>query len=401
MGRRQRLISTSILRAIFFAKPASSDDTTEPALLARILAFFSVFQLTLARYRHLVFEKLRNELWQIEEEEYVESFRSPSKGKRTDLKAIGDLGYSGSVRPSHLTLPYTCFPMPLLQLTLHTPQMFFTTPNDKFLVKSLPRHFEHSFFRKRLLDPYVEHIQFNRDSLLVRITDLLYSPTSTLGAFLGAAPSHHIVMENILYGKSSCSEDQQKQWETFDLKPPDYFFPERDIAGGRLVPESVKNRLIDEFDDKVRVTIDQKEELVAQLVRDSGLLREHNAVDYSLFLVRYPAALNSGENQVPSPPGRGSAWRTGIVSRDGKWVYRAIVLDFFWSKDALQAHAFTGLVKLYNALTFSKDRGPMSITTTSDDYRQRFLGMVSPSGVFYYPVLDRFRASLLLHAPEI
>lgn len=98
MGRRQRLISTSILRAIFVTKPASNDEIAKPGLLARILAFFSIFQLTLARYRDQVFKKLRNESWQIEEEEYTESFRSPSKGKRTDLKSVGDLGYSGSVR---------------------------------------------------------------------------------------------------------------------------------------------------------------------------------------------------------------------------------------------------------------------------------------------------------------
>ncbi|KAJ8107334.1 hypothetical protein OPT61_g8939 [Boeremia exigua] len=350
MGRRQRLISTSILRAIFVTKPVSNDESAQPGLLARIFAFFSFFQLTLARYRDDIFKKLRNESWQVDEAEYAESFRSPSKGKRTDLKSVGDLGYSGST--------------------------FFTTPNSKFLVKSLPRHFEQSFFRQKLLDPYVEHMQFNQSSLLVRITDLLYCPTTTLGALLGVAPSHHIIMENILYGKSSCNKSQQKQWETFDLKPNDFFFPERDIAGGRLAPQSVKDRLIDEFEDKIRVTIDQKEELVAQLSADSKLLQENNAVDYSLFLVRYPADLNSGKYKVPAPPGRGSTWRTGVVSRDGKWVYRAIVLDFFWSKDALQAHAFTGLVKLYNTLKFGKDHGPMSITANSDEYRQRFLSMV-------------------------
>ncbi|KAJ4410396.1 hypothetical protein N0V91_001880 [Didymella pomorum] len=350
MGRRQRLISTSILRAIFVTKPVSNDETANHGLLARIIAFFSIFQLTLARYRDQIFKKLRNESWQIEEEEYTESFRSQSKYKRTDLKSVGDLGYSGST--------------------------FFTTPNTKLLVKSLPRRFEQSFFRKRLLEPYVEHMQTNKDSLLVRITDLLYCPTSTLGSWLGTAPSHHIVMENILYGKSSCDKSQQKLWETFDLKPNDFFFPERDIAGGRLAPESVKDRLIDEFPDKIRVTIDEKEELVAQLARDSKLLQENNAVDYSLFLVRFPADLNSGKHKVPNPPGRGSAWRTGVVSRDGKWIYRAIVLDFFWSKDALQAHAFTGLVKFYNAIKFGKDHGPMSITADSDEYRQRFLGMV-------------------------
>lgn len=245
------------------------------------------------------------------------------------------------------------------------------------MIKSLPRHFEQSFFRERLLDPYVEHMELNQDSLLVRITDLLYCPTATIGAALGTAPSHHIIMENILYGKSTCSKDQQKRWETYDLKPNDYFYPERDIADGRLAPESVKARLIDEFNDKVRVTIDQKEELIAQLSRDSKILQDNNAVDYSLFLVRYPTDVSTADSsKIPAPPGHGSSWRSGVVSRDGKWIYRAIILDFFWAKDALQAQTLTGLVKLFNALKPGKDHGPMSITTSSDEYRQRFLGMI-------------------------
>jgi hypothetical protein len=96
MGRRQRLISTSILRAIFRSKP-SNDPDKRPGLLARIIAFFSVFSLALSRYRASVFKHLRNKIWDIEEDEYTESFRSPSKGKRTDLVSMGDLGYSGSV----------------------------------------------------------------------------------------------------------------------------------------------------------------------------------------------------------------------------------------------------------------------------------------------------------------
>ena len=96
MGRRQRLISTSILRAIFRTK-SKSDADKPPTLFARILAFFSIFSLALSRYRQELFKKLRNETWQIDEEEYSESFRSPSREKRTDLVAVGDLGYSGSV----------------------------------------------------------------------------------------------------------------------------------------------------------------------------------------------------------------------------------------------------------------------------------------------------------------
>ncbi|KAF2873004.1 phosphatidylinositol-4-phosphate 5-kinase-domain-containing protein [Massariosphaeria phaeospora] len=350
MGRRQRLISTSILGAIFKTK-STKDAEKAPGLLARLLAFFAVFQLALSRYREQLFKKLRSDVWQIEEEEYSESFRSPSRGKRTDLIAIGDLGYSGSV--------------------------FFTTPNGKFLIKSLPRQFEQSFFRQRLLDPYVEHMELNPASLLVRITDLLYSPTATLGATIGVTPSHHLVMENILYGKSECARDDQKKWETYDLKPNDYFYPERDIAGGKLAPQSVKDRLIDEFPDKVRVSVDQKEELVAQLLRDTKILNEANAVDYSLFLVRYPASTASVDNgEVPVPPGKGSPWRSGVVSSDKKWIYRVIMIDFFWARDALQAMAMTGLVKSFNLLKWGRDHGPMSITTSSDEYRSRFLRMV-------------------------
>jgi hypothetical protein len=97
MGRRDRLISTSILRAIFRSDAPRKDENARPGLFARIWAFFAIFSLSLARYRASLFKKLRNDVWDIEEEGYTESFRSPSKSKRTDLVAIGDLGYSGSV----------------------------------------------------------------------------------------------------------------------------------------------------------------------------------------------------------------------------------------------------------------------------------------------------------------
>lgn len=242
------------------------------------------------------------------------------------------------------------------------------------MIKSLPRKFEQDFFRNRLLGPYVEHMELNPASLLVRITDCLYAPSWTLGAALGFAPSHHIVMENILYGKTDCSKANQDTWETFDLKPNDYFFPERDIAGGSLAPDSVLDRLIDEFPDKVRVTVDEKEELIGQIARDTKILQEANAVDYSILLIRYPASL--GIDKVRSPPGKGSSWRSGIVSRDRRWVYRAVLLDFFWAKDSLQARAMTGLINSYNFVNWTKDHGPMSVTTTSYEYRTRFLRMM-------------------------
>ena len=69
----------------------------------------------------------------------------------------------------------------------------------------------------------------------------------------------------------------------------------------------------------MRVSIEEKEDLVGMLVQDTVILREASAVDYSLFLIRYPyPRLGADEGTVPSPPGRTSLWRSGIMSRDGR-----------------------------------------------------------------------------------
>ena len=101
MGRRQRLISKSILSAIFRSsdKPSNRPHT----IFARLFAFFSIFYLALSRHKAELFKKLRNEIWGIDEDEYRESFRSASK--RESLVAVGSLGYSGSVS----LLPHSAF----------------------------------------------------------------------------------------------------------------------------------------------------------------------------------------------------------------------------------------------------------------------------------------------------
>lgn len=205
-------------------------------------------------------------------------------------------------------------------------------------------------------------------SLLVRITDFLYSPYVTLGSLLSFAPACQIVMENVLYGQESDVERSDK-WETYDLKPVSYFYPERDIAGGHLASESVKDRLVDTFEDKVRVTESHRVKLLETLQEDTRLLESNNAVDYSLFLVRYPAE----SKDIPTLISRASPWRTGVPSADGKWIYRAVVLDFFWAKHKFQAQAMTGLINSFN---FFARMGPMSITTDALEYRSRFLKMI-------------------------
>ncbi|KAI3559261.1 hypothetical protein CABS01_02346 [Colletotrichum abscissum] len=350
--------STSISSSILAAISGDSNNPDKPSLKKRIFrvftSFLSVFHLPLARYRAADFLELRHNVWQFDEDEYTNSFHlakkaAKGKGRESDLVPVGDLGYSGST--------------------------FFTTADGKFLIKSLPRRFEHEFFTHDLFDAYVAHMKKHPHSLLVRITDMAYTAKATIGGILGMAPTHHIIMENLMFGKKEEETDHRRnQWETYDLKPNDYFFPERDIANGNLAPQSVKERLIDEFEDKVRVTPAQKKELLDILEADTQLLAENNAVDYSLFMVRFPGPNVLDEaRDVPTIQSDAPPWRTGLTDADGNWTYRMIVLDFFWAKHKFRAKAMTGLVKSYNVFA---GHGPMSITANPTEYRERFLNMV-------------------------
>jgi hypothetical protein len=217
-------------------------------------------------------------------------------------------------------------------------------------------------------------------SLLVRIYDFLAVSGLSVGRMFRSAPSHHIVMDNIMYGRGQAKGQGEADWEHWDLKPTSYFYPERDIAGGALTSEATKDQLADEFHDRIILRREQAEDFFSSLEADTKLLAEHNAVDYSLFLVRMKTPQQAdvsmslpGESNTVSPPPPPPSWRTGVASADGKYTFRASILDFFWAKHKMQPKLMTLLIKLWNAL-ISK-HGPMSITTTPDEYRDRFLNM--------------------------
>lgn len=241
---------------------------------------------------------------------------------------------------------------------------FFSTNDFRYLIKSVPRHFEHSFFKDDMLEPYAEHMQNQPYSLLIRITDFLEYSQRSVGSAVGLAPSHHIIMENLLHGQP---QGENSKWESWDLKPMSYFYPERDVAGGALSSEATKSRLADDFDENIVLGLDQAEHFKGQLEKDTMLLQRCGAVDYSLFLVRMPA-----QTAVIAPGKGDESWRTGVKSADGMHIYRAAILDFFWAKHKVHAKMMTGLIKSYNLL----DRqGPMSVTTTPEEYRTTFLDM--------------------------
>ncbi|KAJ9302020.1 hypothetical protein DTO271G3_886 [Paecilomyces variotii] len=330
-NKRYNSISRSIQLALY-----RDPNEIKKTILSYILAFFTIFRIRLVRFGYELFRRLRDETWEIDEEEYRCSFLH-KKGSKS-LEPMGDLGYSGST--------------------------FFCTSNFKFLIKSLPRHFEHSFFRNDLLLPYCEYMSSHPDSLLVRITDFLISPYPTLGALLGISPAYHVIMENVLCGKNQ--DSAKDKWETYDLKPTDYFYPERDLFP-QLTSEETMSKLVDTFEDKIRITRAQYEDLKNTVDQDTRFLQSANVVDYSLFLVRFPAS------SEPPVVGRRSQWRVGVPSADGKWKYRAVLLDFFWAKHKLRAQAMTGVVQTFNVVG---RKGPMTITTTAEEYQQKFMAMV-------------------------
>lgn len=302
-------------------------------------------------------------------------------------------------------------------------------------MKSIPRHFEHNFFKDDFLPIYLEYMSQHLDSLIIRIVDFLAMDDVyrfSLGHMLGLAPSHHLVMENLLVGKKEGEEyaektlqergqnqkmDKQKglwKWQTWDLKPTTYFFPERDIADGKLTSEATKSRLADKFEDKLVLSRVDADIFMKQLNDDTEILQRANAVDYSLFLVRIPIVeesddgqessknsnnpftstedsevdglqeITSGQDLAPTAPTPSKppftppdppSWRTGIRSTDGRYVYRAAILDFFWAKHKIYAKIMTKLVKGWNWIDPGGSKGPMSITTNSKEYRERFLHM--------------------------
>lgn len=370
MSRQQRIARSIVCAVVKTTETEKPSSNPLVLLLALFSTVFSLYQLALRKVRPADFANLRRKHWDVSDEAYAKSFRPVEDGHANEaLKPIGDMGFSGSVRSPRGRYFFSGIP-----LTRVYSQTFYSTADQKYLVKSVPRHSEHSFFCDDLLTGYVEHMAARPRSLLVRICDFLSASGASLGRMLRLAPSHHIVMDNIMHGREEARRRGEADWEDWDLKPTSYFYPERDIAGGALTSDATKNQLADEFTDKIVLTRKQADDFFACLEADTKLLAEHNAVDYSLFLVRMRAAPeHAAAAESAAAPAANSTWRSGIASADGRYIFRACILDFFWAKHKAQPRLMTLLIKLWNVLV--SNQGPMSITTTPDEYRERFVRM--------------------------
>jgi hypothetical protein len=185
MADRQLVIARSIIYAILNTNEEGLP-TSQPSFFGRLLGRFWVYWLTFQLVRADLFGALRG-FWAIKDKDYKASFGSDWKTasrKKDVLHPMGDMGYSGST--------------------------FYRTHDGAYLVKSVPRHFEHTFFKNDMMIPYADYMRANPESLLVRITDFLECSQRSIGSLFGMAPSHHIVMENILYGQDKENDSGRK-----------------------------------------------------------------------------------------------------------------------------------------------------------------------------------------------
>lgn len=96
-NKRQTAISRSIHRALL-REQDERIGTRRYNVLTLILAFLSIWQIRLVRISAQLFKSLRNEVWGIDEVDYIDSFvYDRKKVDGAGIQPMGDLGYSGSV----------------------------------------------------------------------------------------------------------------------------------------------------------------------------------------------------------------------------------------------------------------------------------------------------------------
>lgn len=97
-NKRQKAISRSIHRALLGDHDNDESHTKRRNVLTLLFAFLSIWQIRLVRISAQLFKSLRNDVWGIDEAEYLESFvLDKKKAGGEGIQPMGDLGYSGSV----------------------------------------------------------------------------------------------------------------------------------------------------------------------------------------------------------------------------------------------------------------------------------------------------------------
>ncbi len=287
----------------------------------KINTFFRATGILLDRREKALFYGLRRNAFNLDEKDYTAQFQ---QGK---LDGGGNLGFSGAA-------------------------FFFTPGEKKYIVKSLPNEFEWKFFYNSLLVPYCEYMLAHKDTMLTRITDALFNFDLRFWNWLrlGTA-SHFLVMQNMLDGF-----DEEKGCRQWDLKPTEY------LRADLLIPLSgEENEKLLFKKGGISFTQEQHDKFMEILARDTKFLADKKVVDYSLLLGRYPLEVGVALGEEKTFPG-------GVVSADGKYIYKIGIIDFFFSHKTAPA-----VVK--NAGDIIPGDLEFTFTDAPSSYRKNFLEM--------------------------
>ncbi|KAF9014201.1 phosphatidylinositol-4-phosphate 5-kinase-domain-containing protein [Cyathus striatus] len=228
-----------------------------------------------------MFAHLRTHVFDLPPEEYYDSHLSTSN---TEEEA--------AIKPSEDTLGFSG-------------SQFFFTHDKALIVKSVPRGFESRFLLDKLIDAYTMYMSQFAYSLLTPITD-----ESEAREASGSSQSKH-----------------RREW---NLKPPHFFESTRDLVPDTLKTSAAKSGLADVHiptKDRPVVTEQKKSELLSVLRDDAQFLSNLHVVDYSILLGRWK------RSEFPYDLGNQQRWCDGVLSRDGRWVYKISVMDFLWSQE--------------------------------------------------------------------
>lgn len=259
----------------------------------------------------LLFHHLREKVFGLSEEQYQNQWTKK-------LRPIDGLGFSGS--------------------------LFFFTDDKSFILKSIGRRFEYAFLYQTLMNPLGVYYHESPNTLLSRITDILYFFDHRLGSYLGVSPSHYIVMLNVMEGLDT--ENGCRKW---DLKPQNFFEPIWDLVPDDMKTEAAKSGLADELDEKIVLSQDQKNEPMCILhpptfrliyimkrsdsefyrhliEHDTAFLVKMETIDYSMLLGRYPIEMfhdkpDPSRHRDPLVLPKKDHFARGARSADGNWVY--------------------------------------------------------------------------------
>lgn len=282
--------------------------------------------------------------------------------------------------------------------------LFFFTDDRSFIVKSIGRRFEYVFLYQDLLGPLGRYYRETPNTLLSQITDVLYTFDHRLGSYIGVSPSHYIIMLNVL--EDFDTENGCRKW---DLKPQNFFEPTRDLVPDDIKSDVAKSGLADELDEKMVLTRQQKNELMyaphppfsvqnpkntralsftsftnRHLVEyDTEFLAKMETIDYSLLLGRYPIEMfhdkpDPTKHRDPLVFPKNDDFSRGVISADGKWVYKMCILDFFWNVKQLHPK----IIKVAGEALPKQ-----TVTTEPDRYRKEFFGYSLLIFLFFYLVL--------------